>query len=60
MVDYLHSQQVEIQDSNELALNLWRNRYHFSAFLTFEEELLIVRKGSISVFRNIPSQLFNM
>lgn len=35
----------------EKIFNTWRNEYKFSSFLIYEDELLIVRKSSISVFR---------
>ena len=39
-------------------MNLWNQKYEFRAFLTFGEELLIVRGGSVSVFRDVEMELF--
>lgn len=33
--------------------------YAFCSFVTYEEELLIVRSGSLSVFRNVQQEIFS-
>ena len=39
-------------------LNKWSQKYKFSSFVVFGEEVLIVRQGSVGVFRNIEKELF--
>jgi hypothetical protein len=40
------------------ALNLWVQQYQFKALTTFQDEMLIVRKSSLSLFRNIEEELY--
>ena len=50
--------QNEEKDDKLYVLNQWRKNYGFFGFLTYADELLIVRKGSISVFRGVEKELF--
>ena len=39
-------------------LNTWRKQYKFKGIVTFNEEMLVVRAGSISAFRVVNEELF--
>jgi hypothetical protein len=40
-------------------LAAWRREYAFKGVIIYGEEMLIVRRGSLSVFRFIPPTLFH-
>ena len=46
----------EIQEERECKmeiLNLWKNRYAFSRFISFKDEIIMVRSSSLSIFREV-------
>ena len=56
LVAQLLQQQEEIRPA---LLGAWRREYLFKAIIIYAEEILIVRRGSLSVFRFIPPALYH-
>ena len=40
-------------------LNTWRKLHKFKAIVTYNEEMLVVRAGSISAFRVVNEELYH-
>jgi hypothetical protein len=56
MVLSLYNEQYD--QMRPILLNSWRSHFRFRGLLIFNEEMLIVRTGSLSVFRAIQEELY--